>query len=170
MALPRMSRARLLLPEAVTMLGIPGQMVLWHPGAEAFFTWDPPADSILCSSGDGYEMFLLRPIADAGRPKRLDVTLHVDELWEEFHNRALEGHYNAFCPAFKRPKLRGQVAVIQYAARKDLDEESTGAVVPWVHHFDPESYPELWSVGADQYFIPRGAWRITARGITNDGE
>lgn len=165
----QVSRARALLPDGVAFLGIPGEMVLVHPETAQMYVFVPKPTTMLCSDGDGREMFILNPFQDAGAPiGNMDVALHVTDLYERFTHRRSDGYYNVFCPAFRKPKYCGHIAIIRYTQQKDLDDDSKGEMIEWEHYFEPENYADLFSVGKDQYVIPHGGWRITERGIVNE--
>jgi hypothetical protein len=161
----RQSTARVLLPDAVTCIGIPGEMVLVHPSTGEMAIFYPHPATVLCCDGDGREMFLLRPGRDAGPPTKKDVAVAVEDLYERFTHRESDGHYNAICKPFRKPIYRGQISVVRYRAVKDLDEDSEGEMIEWEHYFEAPDYAELWFVGGDQYYIPRGNWRVDADGI-----
>lgn len=167
-----LSQYRALLPEVLTILGLPGQQVICDPRDGSYYAWDPPGGTILCSNVDGDELFFVRPIADAGDVDGGDSPLHVRgfELWEDFSHQLADRYYNAIVKPFRKPQPRGQLAIMTYHARKDIDDEARGKLTTWAHHFDPESYPNLFSVGRDQFYVPPGAWRVTRRGIVNEGE
>lgn len=159
------------MPEAVTVLGLPGQMVLNLPTTGQLFIWDPPAGTLLCCNAGGDEMFILMPLYEEEITER-DVSVHVDNeaMWERFTHRPFEGYFNGVCPAFRKPAFRGEIVTIRYTAQKDMDEDSNGREIEWEHTFEAPDYAELWSVGSDQYFIPRGPWCITDRGIQHKDE
>ena len=161
----RATLAKELLPEAVTVLGVPTLLYLENPNTRETYEFRPRPATVLCADEDGREMYLLAPIRDAGRPKHLDRALKAERLWEEFTNRHSDGLYNCFVPAFRKPMYRGRIILMRYLARKDLDEESEGHETEWEHYFEAPDYPDLWFVGRNQYFIPRGHWRITDAGI-----
>lgn len=162
------SVARELLPERLTMIGVPGQMVLVHPHTGDFYVWRPKANHILCASGDGREMFLLRALGDAGKPHRLDQVVAVQRLWERFTHRASDGYYNFFVQPFQRPHLRGLIQTIRYRVEKDDGElygDGLEGEVEYEHPFEAPDYARLYHVGHDQFYIPRGKWRISSAGI-----
>jgi hypothetical protein len=162
----RQSKGRLFAPEVVTVLGKPGQMVLNHPATGQMHVWEPVGGTLLCCNKAGDEMFILCPLYEDEISEK-DVALHIEneEMWERFTHRPFEGWFNGACPSFRKPQYRGQIVIIRYEAQKDLDDESAGETIEWEHCFEAPDYAELWSVGSDQYYIPRGPWRITDRGI-----
>ena len=163
------SPARQLLPEAVSQMGTPEQLVIVDPLSDTLHVWTAPAGLMLCEAPGGREMFILKPIKDAGPVSHLRQALHVERLYERFHHKRSDGYYNVFPQPLRRPQLRGLIHTIRYSSDKgQLDHayaDGQRGEVGYDHTFEAPDFAELYSVGGDQFYIPPGQWRVTTRGI-----
>lgn len=161
-----------LLPRAVTVLGELGEWLITDPTTNRFYGVDYKPNRLLCASEEGRNMYIIRPILDAG-PVRSDAfALSAYDLHERFTHRAATDYYNIFCPPIRKPTFAGELVIIRYYAQKGDDEEAT-----YEHYFDEPgeapAYVKVFSVGHGQYFIPQGRFRVAEAGIeffADDGE
>lgn len=163
----RAHSAHEILPESVAVLGELGACVGHDPDRDAF--WELPYESglVLCASGDGRQLFVLRPIADAGPVGRVSrQALHAANLHEKFMHRRADAWFNAQVPGFRKPVFRGELVIIRYRAAKDLDGDDSES---WYEHYfagpmEP-AYPAIYSVGHGQLWIPPGPFIVAPQGI-----
>jgi hypothetical protein len=165
-----MGRARtegLQLPRSVAVLGELGSCVLHNPRTASFFSWRFRAGRVLCLAPDESCMFILRPILCGGGVRPDALAVNAMRLHERFTHRKGDGYYNTFVPPLRRPRFAGELVIIRYSQDKAI--VGTDGVTEWEHYFEEPgiapAYPELWSIGHDQYVIPPGPWRVTERGI-----
>lgn len=167
------SSARGLLPQSVAVLGELSACVLHEPSSRRFFDFSPQPGTVLASSADGRVLFFLRPRRGSTRPVTpRDQAIRALELHERFVHRKADGFYNCAVPPFRDPQFRGELVLIRYLSDKELeadDDVDPGELVEYEHYFEKPghapAYPEVWSVGAEQFIVPRGPFRVEADGI-----
>lgn len=164
------------LPRAVACLGELGECAIYDPSRQSYYTVPARAGRVLVASGDGRELFVLRPIRQLAGVKPNDLALHAQDLHERFMHRSSSEFYNLVVPAFRKPEFRGQLAILHYLADKDFDDAGddedelmSEGPVEWVHYFEkPNSRPayvDWYSVGHGQFWIPHGEFRVTPAGV-----
>lgn len=169
------SQAKRLLPESTVYLGELGECVLSNPSDDTLYRLPYEPGNVLCAAPpdpDGYsrEMFVIKPIGPGTTPRRDAVALSCIGLAERFSHMPRGYLHNCRVAPFRSPKFAGELVLIRYRARKDIGEVA-GVEVWWEHYFCDEapggepSYAGVWSVGSEQFFIPRGDWRVSERGI-----
>lgn len=167
------SSARGLLPQSVAVLGEASACVLHEPSSRRFFELPLQPGTVLASSADGRVLFFLRPRRGASRPVTpRDQAIRALELHERFVHRRADGFYNCAVPPFRDPIFRGELVILRYHSDKEIeadDDVEPGEIVEYEHYFEnpgsAPAYPDLWSVGAEQFIVPRGPFRVEADGI-----
>ena len=155
-----------LLPRSVAVLGELGPCVIHNPDSGEFGAL--PGGGVLCSNSTGDQMFVLRPVADAGPVKHHPrQALHAANLHSRFTHKRADAFFNCIVPKFRQPRHVGELVIVRYEVAKHLDGDHR--LTQWEHYFEQPgaapAYAQLYSVGHGQYWIPPGPWRVTARGI-----
>jgi hypothetical protein len=112
-------------------------------------------------------MFIFRPTLTDGYVRPDALAVNAMGLFERFTHRRGDKFYNTFVPPLRRPRFAGELVIVRYFQDKAIT--GTKGVAEWEHYFEEPgvapAYPELWSLGHDQYVSPPGPWRVTERGI-----
>jgi len=154
-----------LLPRAVAVLGELGNCACEYPdGSGRVYGMDYVHGRVLCATDDGRQMFIIKPISDAGRVRISSQMLRAFGMHERFVHRKADSYFNCIVPQVQPPKLAGYMMVITYFQDKgDLGEAE-------FHHYfdkpgDAPAYAPFYAIGSDQYWFPRGPWKADYDGI-----
>ena len=163
----RALQPRSILPEAVAVLGLVGQMVICTASGH-FRGLNAAAGRVLVADETGRELYVLAPRAGDAPVRPTYQAMRAANLHERFMHRRADKLFNCIVPAFRAPVLVGELVILRYEAAKRIP--GADGAVDWEHYFEnpgvEPAYPRIFAVGHGQYWVPPGPFKVAPEGIT----